>query len=122
MRHRCRLRSAATGRAPGRSILLLLLLLRTAKCHARVHSGRKSAHRAQGAFRAADVFVYPDDRSRLGAGSTRCTQRAPPAGRYPAGVLDKVQRPVGNLRGRELQTAYPDLSTRTPGATSVPSA
>jgi len=106
MRHRCRLRSAAPGRAPSRSILLLLLLLRTAKCHARVHSGRKSAHRAQGAFRAADVFVCPDDRSRLGAGSTRCTQRAPPAGRYPAGVLDKVQRPIGSPRGQELQTAY----------------
>ena len=98
--------SAASGRAPSRSILLLLLLLRTAKCHARVHSGRKSAHRAQDAFRAADVFVCPDDRSRLGAGSTRCTQRAPPAGRYPAGVLDTVQRPIGSPMWKRATPAY----------------
>ena len=57
IRHRCRLRSAATGRAPSRSILLLLLQLRMARCQARVHSGRKSAHRAQGALRAADVCL-----------------------------------------------------------------
>ena len=119
MRHRYRLRSAATGRAPSRSILLLLLQLRMARCQARVHSGRKSAHRAQGAFRAADVFVCPDDRSRLRAGSTRrsaCPQQAAtlPAfstrsrGRSATCVAESSRLPIlTSARARLVQRLFP---------------
>jgi hypothetical protein len=58
--------SAAPGRSPRHShellLLLLLLLLpsRTARRHAHVHSGRKSAHEAQGAYSRRRWFVCPD--------------------------------------------------------------
>ena len=109
--------SVALGRVPSRSLLLLrtartashellLLLPRTARRHAPVQSGRKSAHKAQSAYSRRRWFVCPDDLSRLGAGSTRCSACPQQAATLPAFSTRSRGRSAARVAD-EFQTAYP---------------